>query len=181
MEFWDKEDKDNLSAFCLFLGIGFICFAMVPFCIVQTLHFMKQPVELAPVDLSGRAGNLIYFGYPTEKFPRTCLFPRILETYDVSREMSHGIDEGRIWVRMPVNQTQLDVTYSCNSLYNVNLLVNLLPIHPENSNEVVSKQERQSEAAFVSLLVFVVYALPIGFMYYIYHALIRDNKGRIIL
>lgn len=178
---WDQEDVDMLSAFGLLLGIGFVCFAMVPFCMVQTFEYLKQPVELAPVDLSGRAGNLIYFGYPTEKFPRTCLFPRIIETYDISREMSHGIYEGRIWVEMPVNQTQLDVTYCCNSLYNATLLVNLLPTHPENSNEVVSKQERQSEAAFVSLLVFVLCAMPIGLFYYLYHALIRDKKGRIIL
>ena len=132
----EVEEESIETAVCRVI-INWILFFILAFSLtymlVISLTYAIRPVVLEPVTLSGTPDDWVVFRYPTEKFPRFCLFPHIvgIQTGSEMIEMERGL-----WLRVADNQTYTEVIYQCNSFYNASVIVTITPTHAKSKKHL---------------------------------------------
>lgn len=149
------------------IGLGFLVFLFVPFFLINFSLYLSQPVVLPPVEIHGKIGNPFYYEYPTSQFPLTCFFPE-LSHVNKSIPMIYTIKENRLYFVMPIQQTQIHITYLCKPFYNATTMLNLYP----------ERQAVDTELIFWIIFFTVLFAFPFGYIFMLFSREIDERKKR---
>lgn len=171
-----QEQEMTISQVFFFF---FTCIALsifIPSSIVFIGEYIRQPVFLEPIKFTGLIGSQHHFLTPIENFPKTCLFPELL-VISPEKCITNQSPLGEIlFMTIPSEETIGSLLYTCNGMYNVTILVKLIPIQKEE--EIIEPTLRPMEIGFI-LLISTLFSMSI--LFNIYHAVKpqkRDLLGR---
>lgn len=153
--------KRNESVALLFLCV--VLFVVVPRSIIGDWTNKSSSHERT-IEITGEPGTLDFFSFPSSKFPDLCPSPRLIKNHYQPAIWFNDFEDDKFIIEIPTTETMLNLTYMCNSPYNVTIILNLIPLLPRHQ-KAEPKSLKNMEVILLCLFFISFLSIPSVFVY----------------